>query len=125
MKAAIDILILIILVHGIWSGYKKGLIMGVAGILVFTVAVYGANLLSTAFAYDIVPALKPFASGYVEGRIDAEDGVFADLGWENEDNYSIDDLLANYEDEELDFTTACYEDRGIDSASAKVMGTSQ
>ena len=79
MKLAIDILILIILIHGAWSGYKKGLIMGVAGALVLMVAVYGANLLSSTFAYDVVPALKPFAGGYVEGQIDAEGGVLETL----------------------------------------------
>lgn len=122
MKTAIDILILIILVHGAWSGYKKGLIMGVTGALVLVVAVYGANLLSNAFAYDVVPALKPFAGGYVEGQLDAEGGVLESLGWENEEGYSLEDLLSRHEDEKDDFAAACYENIGIAPAAAEVMG---
>ncbi|MBQ8263246.1 MAG: hypothetical protein IJY96_00540 [Oscillospiraceae bacterium] len=124
MKTAIDILILIILVHGIWSGYKKGLIMGVAGALVLIVSVYGANLLADTFSYDVVPALKPFAGGFVEGQVDAEEGVLADLGWENEDNYSLEDLLAQHSDEKDDFAAACFENLGIDASAAKVMADS-
>ena len=122
IKTVIDILILIILVHGIWSGYKKGLIMGLAGVLVLVVSVYGANLLANTFSHDIVPALKPFAGGFVEGRVDAEGGVLETLGWENEDNYSLEDLMGQYEAEKDDFAVACFEDLGIDPAAAEVMG---
>ena len=124
MKLAIDILILIILIHGAWSGYKKGLIMGVAGALVLMVAVYGANLLASTFAYDVVPALKPFAGGYVEGQIDAEGGVLETLEWENEENYSLEDLLAQHEDEKDQFAAVCYENLGIAPAAAAVMAES-
>ncbi len=124
MKLAIDILILIILIHGAWSGYKKGLIMGVAGALVLMVAVYGANLLASTFAYDVVPALKPFAGGYVEGQIDAEGGVLEILEWENEENYSLEDLLAQHEDEKDEFAAVCYENLGIAPAAAAVMAES-
>lgn len=121
MKTVIDILILIILVHGAWSGYKKGLILGVAGALVLMVSVYGANLLADTFSHDVIPALKPFAGGYVEGQIDAEDGVLDTLGWENEDNYSLEDLLAQHSDEKDDFARVCYENMGIHGTSASVM----
>ena len=122
MKTAIDILILIILVHGAWSGYKKGIIMGVAGALVLVVSVYGANLLADAFSYDVVPALKPFAGGYVEGQVDAEDGVLEILGWDNEDNYSLEDILSQHPDEKDDFARICFENMGISASSALVMG---
>ena len=121
MKTAIDILILIILLHGAWTGYKKGLIMGIAGALVLVVSVYGANLLADTFSYDVVSALKPFAGGFVEGQVDAEGGVLETLGWENEDNYSLEDLLAQHADEKDDFAAACYENLGIHSSSADVM----
>jgi len=122
MKLAIDILIVIILVHGAWSGYKKGLIMGVAGALVLMVAVYGANLLSNTFSHDLVPALKPFAGGYVEGQVDAEDGVLETLGWENEENYSLEDLLEANAAEKDEFAAACFENMGIESTAAAAMG---
>ncbi|MBR5491205.1 MAG: CvpA family protein, partial [Oscillospiraceae bacterium] len=84
MKGIIDILILIILVCGLWTGYKKGLIMGILGMLVLMVSIYGANLLSNTFSYDVVVALKPFAAGFVEDKIEGEDGAVESLGWENE-----------------------------------------
>ncbi len=122
MKTIIDILILIILVHGAWSGYKKGLIMGIAGALVLVVAVYGANLLSNAFASEVVPALKPFAGGYVENIVDGEDGALESMGWDNDNNYSLDDLLAAHPKEHDEFAAACYEKMGIAPAAAEVMG---
>lgn len=124
MKTAIDILLLIVLIHGAWSGYKKGLIMGIGGVLCFLVAVYGANLLANTFAYDVVPALKPFAGGYVESQIDAEGGVIESMGWENENNYSLEDLLAQNPDDQDKFARTCYENIGIAPSAAQVMGDS-
>lgn len=120
MKAAIDIILLAILLHGAWSGYKKGLIMGIGGILCIIVSIYGANLLANTFSMDVVPAMKPFAGGFMEGRIDAEEGVLDSMGW-GDLNYSVDDLLAIHPEDKETFAAACYENIGIDSRSAKVM----
>jgi len=124
MKSIIDILILIILICGLWTGYKKGLIMGILSAVVLIVSVYGANLLSNTFSYDVVPALKPFAGGFVENTIDGEDGVIETLGWDNEDNYSLEDLLSQYDDQQEEFTALCFEKMGIDSAAAGIMAES-
>ena len=72
MSTAIDLLLIAILLICGWSGYKKGLIMGIGGIVVFAVAVYGANLLSNAYSYEAIDALRPFAGGYVEKKIGEE-----------------------------------------------------
>ncbi len=124
MITAIDILLLVILVYGTWTGYKKGLIMGIAGALVLVVSVYGANLLSNAFSYDIVPALRPFAGGYIENMVDGEDGVLASMDWENDYNYSLNDLLSQYSDEHDEFAAECFERLGITPSAAKVMAES-
>lgn len=124
MKTAIDILILIILLCGAWSGYKKGLIMGILSAVVLIVSVYGANLLSNTFSYDVVTALKPFAGGYVENLVDGEDGVIEAMGWDNEDNYSLEDLLSQHGDEKEAFAAVCFEKMGIDSSAAAVMAVS-
>ena len=124
MKTVIEILILIILLHGAWAGYKKGLLMGLAGVLVFVVSIYGANLLANTFSHDLVPALKPFAGGFIEGRIDAEGGVMETLGWENEEPYSLEDLLKAHETEKADFASTCFENIGIDADAAAIMGES-
>ena len=66
MKAIIDLVLLGILVICVWNGYKKGIIMGVGGILCIIIAIYGANLLANTFYHDLVPAMKPFANGFTE-----------------------------------------------------------
>ncbi len=124
MKTAIDILILVILICGAWTGYKKGLIMGVLGAVVLIVSVYGANLLSNTFSYDVVTALKPFAGGYVENLVDGEDGVIEAMGWDNEENYSLEDLLIRHEDEKEEFAATCFEKMGIDASAASIMAES-
>ena len=50
MRTILSLAFLIILIFCGWSGYKKGLIMGVFSLLAFAVSVYGANLLSTTYS---------------------------------------------------------------------------
>ena len=121
MKAIIDLVLLGILVICVWNGYKKGIIMGVGGILCIIVAVYGANLLANTFSYDVVPALRPFANGYTEGIIGGKDSpVMKHMGWENEEQ-SVEDLLAAHPDRQEEFCRECYTVLGVDESAAEVM----
>ena len=106
-KAIIDLVLLAILIVCVWSGYKKGIIMGVGGILCIIVAIYGANLLANSFSYDVVPALKPFANGYTETMMNGSDsavdsGIFLTLLKQNGLSLYSDDLKKT----NLDTTTA-------------------
>lgn len=93
MDKIIDLVLLGILIVCAWTGYKKGIIMGIGGILVIIVAIYGANLLSNTFSYEVIPVLRPFANGYIESQInDEEDGVLVQLGLGDTD-LSIRDLV--------------------------------
>ena len=49
MKAVLSLLFLSILIFCVWSGYKKGLVMGIFSLIAFVVSVYGANLLPDLF----------------------------------------------------------------------------
>ena len=121
MKAIIDLVLLGILVICVWNGYKKGIIMGVGGILCIIVAVYGANLLANTFSFDAVPALKPFANGYTENIIGGRDSaVVRHMNWENREQ-SVDDLLAAYPERREEFCRECYTVLGIDESAAAVM----
>lgn len=120
MKAAIDIILLVILLHGAWSGYKKGLIMGIGGIVCIIVSIFGANLLANTFSHDVVSALKPFAGGFIEGRLDAEDGVMDAMGWGDLD-YSVEDLLTIHPEKKQEFVAECYKNIGIAPRSAESM----
>lgn len=116
MDKIIDIAILIIFLICIWSGFKKGLIMGLGGILAIIVSLIGANIISSAFSYEVIPALSPFASGYVEKQINEE--VLPEMSLEGQD-YSVEDLLANDPDREYEFSVKCFESVGIYSNSAE------
>ena len=121
MKTVIDLVLIAIMVICIWSGYKKGLLMGVGGILVIIVSIYGANLLANVFSYDLEPAARPFIYGYAEGLLNGRDSkVMEKMGWENR-SYSTDDLLSQYPDRQEEFCQVCYETVGIDSVAAQSM----
>jgi hypothetical protein len=118
MNTAIDLTLIAILLICGWSGYKKGLIMGIGGIVVFAIAVYGANLLSNTYSYEAIDALRPFAGGYVEKKIDEEVRPVLGLGAKD---ISVEDYLkANPEKEDL-FCTSIFEAVGIYSQAAEKM----
>ncbi|MBE6914447.1 MAG: CvpA family protein [Ruminococcaceae bacterium] len=121
MKAIIDLTLLGILIICAWNGYKKGLIMAVGGIVCIVVSIYGANLLANTFSYDVVPALRPFATGYIESVIGGRDSaVTKRMGWEDY-NYSVEDLLAQYPDRVEEYCTECYKELGVDARTAETM----
>ena len=101
MKAIIDLVLLGVLIICVWSGYKKGIIMGVGGILCIIIAVYGANLLANSFSFDVVPALKPFANGYTETMMNGSDSaVMKRMGWDGT-TYRVEDLVRQSANETL------------------------
>ena len=121
MGTVISIVLIGIIIICIWSGYKKGVIMGIGGILAIIVSLYGANLLANTFSYEVLPALRPFASGYIEKQInDGEKGVIAKMGWDRGD-YSVADLLEQHPGSSQDFAAQCYLSLGIDETSSASM----
>lgn len=121
IKAIIDLVLLGILIVCIWSGYKKGIIMGVGGILCIIVAIYGANLLANSFSFDVVPALKPFANGYTETILNGSDSdVMKRMGWEGS-SYRPEDLVEMYPERKEEFCSTCYQVLGIDPATSERM----
>lgn len=83
MDTILDLLLVAVILVCAWTGYKKGIIMGIGGILVIVISLFGANLLSITFSYEVVPALRPFASGYMEKQI--RYSVYDSLGIEYDD----------------------------------------
>ena len=120
MKVIIDLVLLGILVICAWNGYKKGLIMGVGGILCIVIAIYGANLLANTFYHDVVPALKPFANGYTESIVSKDSDVLKEMGWAGS-SYSVEDLLKQEPERKAEFCETCYRYLGVDEATAAVM----
>jgi len=118
MNTAIDLILILILLICAWSGYKKGLIMGIGGILVIIVSIYGANLLSNTYSYEVIDALRPFASGYMEKNINEK--VRPSLGMEGEE-LSVSDYLKKNPDKTEEFGVLGYKSIGIYGESAKAM----
>ena len=121
MEMIVNLLLLGILILCTWSGYKKGIIMGIGGLLAIVVALYGANLVANTFSRDLLPAMRPFATGYMEARKSAEDGIMEQMGWDDTD-YSLQDLLERYPERREEFAATCFTDLGVESGTAETLG---
>ena len=116
----IDLVLLAILIICVWSGYRKGFIIGIANLLGIVVSLYAAVLVSGAFSYDVVPVLRPFVSGYVETQMN--DTVLEEMGISNTD-LSYEDILANDSELRHQFCYTSYTSVGIYDDAADQMAT--
>ena len=66
MHILIDLFIVLIIGLTAWRGWKKGVIVGLCGLLTLAVSVYGANVVATAYYTEYTQILDPFISGYVD-----------------------------------------------------------
>lgn len=119
MNAVLTLSLLLIVLLCIWSGYKRGLILGVLSILAIIISIYGANLLSTTYSYEVIDALRPFASGYVETTINDKVRAEYDIAGVETASISVDDYLAAHPDEVLPFCTRTFEHLGIHTKTAE------
>ena len=90
MKSLLDLALVAVIAISVWNGYKKGLIMGVGGILVLVISILVGNALSNAYSQEVITAMRPFASGYTDKLLTKS--VYAALGVDDSE-YSIADLL--------------------------------
>jgi len=125
VKTIIELLLVAIFVICGWTGYKKGIIMGIGGILIIIISLFGAHLLSETFSYGVIPVLRPFASGYLEGKMlgkddDPEDGVLEMLKIDTSKT-SMEDLLRDTPSLESKIAVTTYESFGITEETAKDM----
>jgi len=119
MRTILSLIFLIILVFCGWSGYKKGVIMGIFSILAFIISVYGANLLAVTYSGEVVDALRPFASGFVEVNI-VDKKVRPAMGLDAM-TLSTADFFAQNPGREKEFCTLTYKAMGIYDATSEQM----
>ncbi len=93
MKAAIDIVLLILIALCTWGGYKRGLVGGIAGILAIIIAIFGGSLLSNTYSGEVIPALEPFVNGYMDSETNRE-ATLEKLGYADSE-LSLDDILSS------------------------------
>lgn len=119
MKTILSLLFLFILIFCGWNGYRKGLIKGIGGILAFVIAVYGANLLSATYSGEVIDALRPFASGFVD--VNVIDNKVADEMGISDSGLSVLDFLSQNPDLKKEFCVRIFEGVGIHETAAEQM----
>lgn len=124
MNFIVDIFLLLIIVLCTWSGFRKGLIAGIAGILAVVIALLGGQLISEAYSSEIIPALEPFVDGYIDSA-DNRNDILNTLGYGNSDK-SLNDILSSDSSLRYDYAYECmsklgfYEDRAAELAAKAV-----
>ena len=117
INTVINIVLVAVLVICGWQGYKKGIIMGIIEVLVIILSLYGAQLLSDTYSYEVIPVLKPFVSGYMETQL--ENTAYAELGYEPDEDgkfnvdRSLSDLLVENPGMEEQIASATFKSLGL------------
>jgi len=111
MKAVIDIILIIIIALCTWNGYKRGLVGGVAGILAIIISLLGASILAAAYSHEVVPALEPFVSGYLDSHRN-RDAILERMGYGSSD-LSLEDILEQDSSLRYDYAYESLTDLGL------------
>ena len=117
MKLIIDIALLVIIALCTGGGFRRGLIGGIAGLMAIVIALFGGSLLSSAYSGEVIPALKPFVSGYIDTP-QTRDDILADLGYADSDR-SLNDILAEDPSLRYDYAYGCVTAVGFSSDRAE------
>lgn len=117
MKAIIDIGLLVIIALCTWAGYKKGLIGATASFLAVIVALYAGCLLSSAYSGEVIPALRPFVSGYVDSA-DNRGDILETMGYAN-DERSLADILSEDPSLRYDYAYECMKLVGLSEKNSE------
>lgn len=111
IRLILDIVLLVIVALSTWTGYRRGLIGGIAGILAVIIALFGGSLLSSAYSHELVPVMEPFADGYIDSQ-NIRDDVLKDLGYGYSD-LSLEDILEQNSALRYDYAEKCMEIVGM------------
>lgn len=111
MKLIIDIVLLVIIALCTWNGFKRGLVGEIIGLFIIMVALLGGTVLSNAYSGEVIPALRPFISGYVDSQ-NTRDRILDNMGY-GESDYSLEDILASDSSLRYDYAYECLTDIGF------------
>ena len=121
MKLIIDIVLITIIALCTWGGYKKGLIGSIAALLVIVLSLFCAKMLSAAYSGEVIPALRPFADGYLSAT-ETRERVLDRMGY-GESDKSLDDILADGPSLRYDYAYECMSEVGLYSDRADEMAS--
>lgn len=121
MKLILNLIMLAVILLCVWNGYKKGLVLGIGGLLVIVISLYAADLLSDTYAYEINDALRPFASGYLETNINQKVREEFGIAGAATGSLSVADYLSANPSQSEAFCRSTYEHMGIYGKTAQAM----
>lgn len=73
MSFIIDLALVVIVALCGWYGFRTGIINAVTWIVAIVIAIYGANLVATAYRDDVAEVVEPFAVSVVESAMGGGD----------------------------------------------------
>ena len=111
MKLIIDIVLITIIALCTWGGYRKGLIGSVAALLVIVLSLFCAKMLSAAYSGEVIPALRPFADGFISSK-ETRERVLDRMGYGSSDK-SLNDILAEDPSLRYDYAFECMSEVGL------------
>lgn len=111
MKTVINIILIAIVALCTWHGFRKGLVGGIAGILAIVLALFGANLLSTAYSHEVTPVLHPFVDGFIDSQKTRSE-ILERMGYGSSD-LSLEDILAQDSSLKVDYAYECMRQVGF------------
>ena len=121
MKLIIDIVLITIIALCTWGGYKKGLIGSIAALLVIVLSLFCAKMLSATYSGEVIPALRPFADGYLSAT-ETRERVLDRMGY-GESDKSLDDILADDPSLRYDYAYECMSEVGLYADRADEMAS--
>ncbi len=117
LNTIINVLLIAILVICAWQGYKKGIIMSIVQVLCIVLSLYGAQLLSDTFSYEIIPVLKPFVSGFMDSELEVTTyqafGYTPDETGKYDVPYSMTDMINSDPGKEEEIVYNTYKNLGL------------
>ncbi len=116
----LNIVLLLIVALCTWTGYRKGLIAGIAGILAVVIALFGGSLLSSAYSGEVIPVLEPFLDGYIDSS-KVRDPVLLKLNENQHTDLSLEDYLSDNPSKRYDYAEECFKILGIYQERAEEM----
>lgn len=117
MKTVLSLIFLFILIFCAWSGYKKGFIMGIFSLIALVISVYGANLVASTYSGEVIDALRPFASGFVEVNVVGKK-VRPAMGMDS-NNLSVNDYFLQNPGKEEEFCVLTYNAMGLHESTSE------
>ena len=111
MSFILNIALLLILALCVWGGFKRGIIGGIAGLIVVGISIAGANALASRFGQEVVPALNPFVGGYVDSET-TTDEILTRIGYGGTE-LSLRDILSQDTSLRYDYAYECMRSVGF------------